>query len=120
MDALSTDIYFQVVNSLPNDNDGQNVTWFDDKDPNNVSLKSEFGSNSTVIQLLNVPSGKNTTLHISQHELGHADYIIKNVQTYDEWLKKNNLLNTSHDGHAKGDPSGARAVEFGPKNFKRK
>ncbi|MDK2772183.1 MAG: RHS repeat-associated core domain-containing protein, partial [Flavobacterium sp.] len=119
MDALSTDIYFQSVTSL-GENDGQNDTNFDLSDPNNVGLKSEFGKNSTVIKTVNVPSGSRTTLEVSQHELGHADYIIENTQTYYQWLKEKNLINNGHDGHAKGDPSGKRAVQFGPKNFKKK
>lgn len=119
MDALTTDIYFQSVSDLGN-NDGQNNTKFDVKDPNNVSLKSDFGPNSTHILIVNSPSGGRTTLEVVQHELGHADYIIENVQSYYNWLKKENLINSNHDGHAKGDPSGVRATQFGPKNFKSK
>lgn len=119
MDALSTDIYFQSVDYLGS-NDGQNNTWFNDKDPKNVSLKSEFAPNSTLIITVNTPSGSRTTLEVTQHELGHADYIIENTQAYYQWIKDNKINTKTHDGHLNGDPSGVRATQFGPKNFKRK
>ena len=119
MDALSTDIYIQSVNHLGN-NDGQNETWFNETDPNNISLKSEFSLNSTLIKTVNNPSGGRTTLEVSQHELGHADYIIENTQIYYQWIKDNNINTRVHDGHANGDASGVRATQFGPRNFKRR
>lgn len=118
MDALSIDIYMTSVNSLGN-NDGQNNTMFDLSNPN-ISLKSKFGPNSTVISTVNSPSDKRTTLWVSQHELGHADYIIGDIRAYYQWIKNNNINVKYHDGHAKGDPSGKLADEYAKTNFKKK
>ena len=120
IDALDTHVYIQTVDNLRN-NDGQNNNDFDVNESGNVSLKSVFDdSNSTHILLVNKPSNDRTTLEVSQHELGHFDYIVENTTSYYNWLKENNLLNSKHDGHKKGDPSGKRATQFQNKNFKKK
>lgn len=118
MDNLDVDIYFRSVESLVG-NDGQNNTSFNTEDFSSVVLASQFGDCSTEILIVNKPSDNRTTLEVSQHELGHADYNIENTETYYKWLKENKLINANHDGHAKNDLSGERAYQFGPKSFKK-
>ncbi len=124
IDNLSIDIYISSKDYLPG-NDGQNNTMFDETDPNNVTLTSllvnhlGYIPNSTEIVIANYVSQGRTTLEVIKHEIGHADYIIRNIQSYYEWLKENKLLYNNHDGHKNDDPSGKRAVDFGKKNFKR-
>lgn len=118
LDAMSTDIYFRSTNHLPG-LDGGNEIRFNNDNENQVFLISSFGDNTIVVKTVNSPSGDRTTLEVSQHELGHSDYIITNKQKYYEWLKSKKLLNSKHDGHKKGDPSGKMADEYGKKNFKK-
>ncbi|WP_240628107.1 hypothetical protein [Flavobacterium anhuiense] len=117
MNSLSVDIYWQSSDYIHN-NDGQNNTSFENSDPKNVSLRSSFGSNSTTIVTGNTPSGDRTTLEVSKHEFGHADYIIENTQSYYEWLINNKINLQKHDGHKNNDPSGQRADEYTNKDFK--
>lgn len=109
-----------TTESISNAN-GQNVYQFL-KDPDNTEFRvftKEFDINTIVIQIDpnikksyrgNLP----TTLEVVKHEMGHANYIIKNLQEYQQYYQKNKKNFKS--GHRKDDKSGQRAEEWETKN----
>lgn len=125
LDALDFDFYYMTshVSELTGMN-GLTSFSFDVSDKSNIKITSEFGVNSLVVFMKNVPESDYTgtaptTLEVTQHESGHADYATEKAKEYYEWIKNNNINTRYHDGHSNNDPSGARATQFGPKNFKK-
>jgi hypothetical protein len=123
LNDLNFDFYYMTShgNELPGMN-GLTSFGFDISDMNNILITSEFGSNSMVIFMKLVPEQDHTgkapsTLEVTQHESGHGDYATEKTKEYYEWIKKNRINLRHHDGHSNKDPSGARADEYGPKDF---
>lgn len=125
LDEAPIDIYMRSSESLGGDVNGYNSYTWNSEDENNVfPVTKDFGDCTIVIWTVNNPISKTgeqvTTLEVTSHEMGHADYVIENTQAYYQFLKNNNLLNKLYyDGHNPDDKSGQRAVQFGKKNFKR-
>ena len=105
-------------------NNGYNNLSFEDRDKNNVKLKtSSFRYNkigAIEVWITNSPSEGVSVLKIIQHELGHGIYHIENTQLYYNWLQKTfpRGIPKDYDGHRADDPSGIRAKKYENIDFK--
>jgi RHS repeat-associated protein len=113
------DVNISVVANVEGDNDGANLHGFEENGEE-VRPVSRYGTNTIEVQVARTPSGDRSQLNVMRHEAGHTSYQAQNTKSYYNYLRANKLLRRGYDGHRRGDPSGARALQYGSiKDLKR-
>ena len=105
------------VDNMSNYN-GKNEYSFDTNSTGEVRQKTqEFGMNTVNIFLNeNSVMGKSlsgttpTTLEVTKHEMGHANYEIQNAKSFQTYLNSLKSSAKGKEGHNSGNPSGTNAT----------